>query len=199
MGPLCWCCREGRDVTGETGRKTRREGDRQGGGDEERGKEKGRRRERGDDCIKGKQKNNHDSCNSYYGFYTSQRLLWLSTQYAAINDEPPRKGNYPLSRRNLHAFYLFISLFKFLCILHTVDRLPNRHLKSVMQTEENIEDHVSKKKEEAKKALGRQAISQVFLLNVSDNDALSLWMSWKPSLTSTPLTLSPVWASYMKN
>lgn len=101
----------GRGVTSRERRGGRREGrgtDREGGGDEERGKEKGRRRERGDDCIKGKQKNNHDSCNSYYGFYTSQRLLWLSTQYAAINDEPPRKGNYPLSRRNVHAFYLFI-------------------------------------------------------------------------------------------
>lgn len=100
----------GRGVTSRERRGGRREGrgtDREGG-DEERGKEKGRRRERGDDCIKGKQKNNHDSCNSYYGFYTSQRLLWLSTQYAAINDEPPRKGNYPLSRRNVHAFYLFI-------------------------------------------------------------------------------------------
>lgn len=33
---------------------------------------------------------------------------------------------------------------------------------------------LKKKKKKAKKALGRQAISQVFLLNVSDNDALSL-------------------------
>lgn len=47
----CWCCREGRDVTGVTGRKRRRRGERRRGGRSRDGGESW-----GDDWMKGKNK-----------------------------------------------------------------------------------------------------------------------------------------------
>lgn len=54
---VCLKSLSGADVAGRGVTSRERPGGRGGGGEEKRGKEKGRRRERGDDCIKGNQTN----------------------------------------------------------------------------------------------------------------------------------------------